>query len=256
MATTFKTVPKARKPVTSWSFSRYMDYRKCPALFAFKHLDKIAEPKNDAMLRGSGIHQIAENYIKGKDEHNKVVGPKIPMELAAFEDVFKKLRVLYKKRTAGIIVEDDWAFTNSWDRTKWDDWVNCWVRIKLDCSDNSDPDILVIRDWKTGKYREERNEEYMEQMDLYALAGLLLHPHVKEVHPELVYLDVPTVYPPADKPVIYTQADVPRLKKEWLKRVTPMFKDKRYAPRANSECRWCWFGQSGIKKGGPGLCKF
>lgn len=247
MATTFKTT---LKKVTSWSFSRYSDYKKCPLLYKLKNMDKIAEPKNDAMLRGNEIHQMAEDYIKG------VSGPKIANELKAFEDVFKKLRVLYKKRTAGIVVEDDWAFTNSWDRTTWNDWANCWVRLKLDCADNENPDILVIRDWKTGKFREEMNADYLEQLELYALAGLLLHPHVKEVHPELVYLDVPTVYPSAANPLIYTQADVPRLKKLWEKRVKPMFTDTRFPPKANDKCRWCFYGQSGIKKGGPGLCKY
>lgn len=251
VATTFKmNPPKAPKPVTAWSFSRYSDYKKCPLFFKLKHMDKIAEPGNDAMLRGGLIHTMAEDYIKGKG------GPKVPAPLAAFADTFKRMRVLYKKRMAGIVVEDNWAFTDDWDRTKWDDWVNCWVRIKLDCAENEDPDVLVIRDWKTGKYREEQNEEYVEQLELYALAGLLLHPHVKEVRPELVYLDVPIVYPPADKPMIFTQKDIPMLKKLWAKRVGPMFKDRRWAPRANDKCRWCWYGQSKMEAGGPGLCKF
>lgn len=244
------TGPEAAKKLKSWSFSRYSSYRKCPLAFKLANLDKIPEPKNDAMTRGSLIHSTAEDYLKGKS------GPRIPPELAHFEEVFKELRKLYKKRTAGVIVEDDWAFTNTWDRTQWDDWLKCWVRIKLDCASNVDPDILIIRDWKTGKYREDQNEEYVEQLELYALAGLLLHPHVKEVHPELVYLDVPFVYPPADKPLIFTRADIPRLQKLWQKRVNPMFTDQRFAPKANDKCRFCFYGQSGLKKGGPGICSF
>lgn len=250
VATTFKTAKAQPKPLTSWSFSRFMDYRKCPQLFKFKHLDRMQEPKNDAMTRGGLIHELAEKYIKGE------LPPRIPPELAHFEDTFKELRKLYKKRTAGILVEDDWAFTNTWDRTEWDNWAKCWVRIKLDNADNSDPDILVVRDWKTGKYKEDRNDEYLMQMELYALAGLILHKHIKKVVVELVYLDVPLVYPDAANQIEYTHADIPRLKKEWEKRVKPMFADKRFAPKANNECKWCWFGQSKIEKGGPGLCKF
>lgn len=253
MATTFKTVAKPlakAKPLTSWSFSRYSDYKKCPLSFKLKHLDKIAEPKSDAMLRGSAIHKLAEDYIKG------TLPLRIPEELASFEEVFKELRKLYKKRTAGILVEDDWAFTNNWDRTTWNDWVNCWVRIKLDCADNRDPDVLIVRDWKTGKYREDQNEEYVEQMELYALAALILYPHIKEVRVELVYLDVPMVYPEEGKEIVYVRTDLPRLKKLWAARVKPMFADKRFAPRANDKCRFCWFGQSKKQYGGPGLCKF
>lgn len=201
------------------------------------------------MARGAAIHEKAEQYIKG-------IAAKLDPELKQFSDVFKRMRVLYKKRTAGIVVEDDWAFTNSWDRTTWNDWVGCWLRVKLDNADNEDPDVLNVRDWKTGKFKEDKNEEYVEQLELYALTGLLLHPHVKEVRPALYYTDVGIVYPPADKPLIFTHEDVPRLKRLWEKRVGPMFKDKRFAPKANWSCRFCWYGQSGKVKGGPGLCKF
>lgn len=201
------------------------------------------------MARGAAIHTLAEEYIKGKSA-------KLAPELKTFADVFKRLRKLYKARTAGIVVEDDWAFTADWDRTRWDDWVRCWVRIKLDNADNEDPDTLIIRDWKTGKFREEQNEEYVEQLELYALAGLLLHPHVKEVVPWLVYLDIGVVYPEVESPMVFTQDDVPRLKKLWAQRTKAMLADTRFAPKPNDKCRWCFYGQSGKAKGGPGLCKF
>lgn len=239
----------APKKITSWSFSRYSDYRQCPLKAKLKHLDKIQEPPNDAMARGAAVHKLAEDYIKGK-----VL--KLDPALKSFEETFKEQRKLFKKRTAGVVVEDDWAFTASWDRTQWNDWVNCVVRIKLDNADNADPDVLIIRDWKTGKFREQQNEEYVEQLELYALAGLLLHPHVKEVVPWLVYVDQGTIYPPAEQPLVFTQDDVPRLKALWAKRTKAMLSDTRFAPKPNDRCRWCFYGQAGKAKGGPGLCKF
>lgn len=246
-----KAVVKS-KPLVSWSFSRYSDYKKCPLFFKLKHLDKIAEPGNAAMARGSAIHTLAEEYLKGK-----LV--KLPPELKLFAPEFKELRAVYKKRLSGMVVEDTWAFTNTWNKTLWNDWVGCWVRIKLDCSHiigGPGGKLMVVRDWKTGKFRDDKNEEYVEQLELYALAALILHPYLEEVRPELDYLDAGVIYPPADKPLIFTQADVPRLKKLWAARVKPMFVDKRFAPRPNSLCRFCFYGQSGIEKGGPNLCKF
>lgn len=240
-----------KPPVTAWSFSRYSDYKQCPKLFHYKHVQRLKEPTSDPMLRGSAIHTMAEEWIKGINKSRT-----IPAELKAFEELFRQLRKLYKSRTAGIVVEDDWAMTKDWDRTRWDDWVNCWVRIKLDNASNEDPDVLIIRDWKTGKFKEEMNEAYVEQLELYALAGLLMHPHVKEVHPQLVYLDAELVYPPEDEPIVYTRDDIPRLKKAWEKRVKPMFADRKFPAKPNSKCRWCWFGQAKKIAGGPGLCKF
>lgn len=242
-------VTKKLETLKSWSFSRYSDWKKCPLFFKLKHLEKIPEPGNAAMARGNTIHGLAEDYLKGKIA-------KLPVELKLFEEEFKELRKLYKKRTAGMVVEDTWAFTNTWDRTVYNDWVGCYLRIKLDCAHITDGDVMVVRDWKTGKFRDDKNEEYVEQLELYALAALILHPHIKEVRPELDYLDVGVIYPPPDKPLVYKQSDVAALKKTWEKRVARMFNDKRHAPKANSLCKFCWYGQSKKAEGGPGLCKY
>lgn len=245
------------KTITSWSFSRYSDYKQCPLKAKLKHIDKIKEPPNEAMARGADIHTMAEDYIKGKIA-------RLPKELKGVEATIKELRALYKKLMAkkttqsDMVVEDNWAFTKDWDQTRWDDWVHCWVRIKLDCAyivKYVDKTVLIVRDWKTGKFREEKNEEYVEQLELYALAALILYPHVDEVQPILDYVDLGVVYPPANKPLVYTQKDLPRLKKLWEKRTKAMLSDTRFAPRPNNLCKWCHFRKNNAGNGG-GQCKF
>lgn len=233
------------KPLTSWSFSRYDVYQQCPLKAKLKFIDKLKEPQNDAMARGDQVHKLAEDFIKGKLT-------KLPAELAKFKKLFAQLKKDYKTLSQSMVVEDTWAFTKDWDETAWNDWTGCWVRIKLDCAsyDPDDPEweTLIIRDWKTGKFRPEQNEKYLEQCDLYALAALLLHPHVKTVKPQLIYLDVGEIYEAAQ---VYTQADVPELKARWAKRVKPMLSDTVFAPRPNQYCPWCTFR---AEAGGP--CKF
>lgn len=230
--------------ITSWSFSRYADYKNCPLKFKLKHVDKLNEPPNEAMARGAAIHTLAEEYIKGK-------GRTVPPELKLFEVELKALRKQFKKSINGMVVEDNWSFTKDWEETEWNNWVNCWVRIKLDCAHHAEADVMVVTDWKTGKFRPEQNDEYIEQLELYALAALMLHPHLKEVRPRLVYLDVGVSFPTADNPIVFTQADVPKLKKLWEKRTKPMMSDTTFAPRPNDKCKWCHFRKS---NGGP--CKF
>lgn len=240
------------RPLTSWSFSRYSDYQRCPLAFKLKHLEKLSEPPNAAMARGVQIHELAEAYLKGRLA-------RLPKELAAFKGEFQALRKQRKLALGGVTVEDTWAFTQSWERTRWDDWVGCWVRIKLDCAHvigGASGDVLVVTDWKTGKFNESKNVEYLEQLELYALAALLLHPHLREVRPRLCYTDAGITYPPTAAPLVYTQADAPRLKKLWEKRVKPMFADKRYAPTPNWSCRFCFYGQAGVERGGPGRCQY
>ena len=230
--------------ITAWSFSRYSTYKQCPAKAKYLYIDRLKEPSSEALENGARVHDLAEKYIKGQIRS-------LPPELKGFADDFKAHRKQYAKKIHGMVVEDQWAFTNTWSETAWNDWVKCWVRIKIDCAHHLDEETLRVRDWKTGKFRENMNEEYIEQLELYALSSLMLHSHIKKVQVELVYLDQGLVYPPADKPMIFSREDIPRLKKLWEKRVTPMLKDKRFAPRANDKCRWCHFSKA---KGGP--CKF
>lgn len=233
------------KQITAWSFSRYNTYRQCPYKAKLKFIDKLTEPSTPALERGSQIHQLAEDYLKGKLS-------RLPPELKAFGETFRALRKRYQKMVSGMTVEDTWAFTKEWDQTTWNDWARCWVRIKLDCAHEEPGDVLIIRDWKTGKFRLPKVEEYVEQLELYALAALLLFPHLKEVCPVLDFLDEAIEYPrPEDEPLIFTPADIPRLKKLWAKRVKPMLADKRFAPRPNDLCRFCHFRAA---NGGP--CKY
>lgn len=237
-----------KKTLTSWSFSRYNVYKLCPLKAKLAFIDGIKEPQSEAMARGDAIHGLAEGYIKGEIA-------RIPAELKLFAVEFRKLRKLYKQKIGGAIVEDNWSFTNAWAKTRWDDWVNCWVRIKLDCAHYEDFGTLVITDWKTGKFRQGQHEEYLEQLELYALAALLLHPQVTRVKPRLAYLDLGVVYPAVEKEIIYTQQDIPRLKQTWEARTQAMLNDKIFAPRANNKCKWCFYRASN-KDAGGGQCKY
>lgn len=236
------------KQVTSWSFSRYSLYKMCPLKLKLSAIDRIREPSNDAMTRGAEIHTKAEKYIKGE-------GRILPKELGLFKEEFKKLRGLYNKVPNSIVVEDNWSFTKGWTKTAWDDWVNCWLRVKLDCAHQENGGVMVITDWKTGKFRPELNDEYIEQLELYALAALLLHDHINQVKPRLAYLDLGLIYPGPEIELVFTRKDVPKLKKLWEKRTKAMMNDKQFAPRPNDKCRWCFYRASN-KAAGGGQCKF
>lgn len=225
-------------PVKSWSFSRYSDYRLCPAKFKYKHLDKLQEPKNPAMERGDLIHKLAEKFIKG------MLPAKLPPELKLFGPEFKELRAMFKKISQSMVVEDSWATTKDWGETTWNDWANCWLRLKVDCAFHDDDVTLRIVDWKTGKFRPEKNEEYVEQLELYALVALLFHEHIQRVIPELAYLDEGSTYPSGstdEAALVFTRDDIPRLKQLWERRVGPMFRDTIFAPRPNNLCRFCHY---------------
>lgn len=246
------TLPKV-KPPTSWSFSRYSDYKACPLKFKLKHLTKIAEPKSDAMQKGVDAHEDAEKYVKG-------IIPKLPPVLVGLKSEFDAMRKMYKAKKWPMIVEDNWAFDKDWEESTWNDWVNCWVRIKLDAAHYISRNVMFVTDWKTGKPSEYKNTEYMEQMELYALAAMLMSAQEDvEVHVRLGYVETGDMIIPRDaagNEIVYTRAMLSTLTKTWNQRVKPMMSDTTFAPRANSTCKWCFYGQAGKSKGGPGLCKY
>lgn len=235
-------MPSAK--VTSWSFSRYVDYTTCPARFKYKHLDKLPEPPSPAMERGTAIHKLAEDYVKG-------ALAKLPQELAQFKAEFARL-----KKEKIKFVEEQWAYRADWAHTMWNDWTGCWLRVKMDVAYiNVEHNALVPIDHKTGKFREEKNAEYLTQLELYGLAGLVQHPTVDVVSPRLWYLDQGRVYPDPeqDEPEIeYFRKDEAALKKKWTARVKPMFNDTTFRPTpSDAGCRYCHYRKA---NGGP--CKY
>lgn len=229
-------MPKASQTVapqiTAWSFSRLQDYRSCPRKAKYKHIDKIREPGNEAMERGSRIDKLGEDFITGRLKT-------CPPEVKSFEAEFKELR----KRKA--VCQDQWAFDCTWTETGWFD-DNAWCRIKTDVySANYKTGTLLVVDNKTGKVR----GYHREQVKLYALGGLMKFPTIEVVDARLWYTDQGIEVP--DEPEIYTRADVPQLIKYWDKETKAMLADKRFAPKPSNECRWCFFSKG---KGGP--CEF
>ena len=146
-----KTVQK----ITSWSYSRYAQYDKCPAAAKYKFIDKLPEPPAPAMERGNVIHKLAENYTQGKIR-------KFPPELTAFKEQFTELK---KSKPQ---LEQTWAFKVDWNETVWNDWQGCWLRVKTDAS-CLDGTTLYVIDHKTGKFR----DGYDAQLSLYAATGML-----------------------------------------------------------------------------------
>lgn len=234
------------KQITSWSFTRFNDHTSCPKKAQLKHLLKVPEPKNEALAHGIEVHGDGERYLKGEIT-------RMPASLKLAADLFRALRKRVKKDPVTIFVEDSWCFTKSWKGCSWDDWANCWLRIKVDCAVLESPKVLLVYDWKTGKFREEKAiSEYAQQLSLYALGAFLRFPEVETVKPALVYLDhEPRTY----EPRIYTRDELPGLIARWERAAKPMLADTIFPPRPSALCRWCHYRKDNAANGG-GQCQY
>ena len=218
----------AAAKIEAWSFSRLQDWRGCARKAKYKHIDKIKEPGNEAMERGSAIDKMEGDFITGALK-------KCPPEIKSFEAELLELR----KRKA--IVQEQWAYDKNWVEVGWFD-KEAWCRIKTDVyTHDLKTNTMLVVDMKTGKIR----EEHKEQVKLYALGGLMKLPTVDVVDARLWYTDQAVELP--EEPELYTRADVPALKKYWAAQVKPMLADTRFAPKPSSNCRYCFFSKA---KGG------
>jgi RecB family exonuclease len=235
-----KIEASAKPPVkgfTAWSFSRYNAYLKCPLAAKLSNIDKIPQPESSAMLRGSGIHAMAAEYIMGGERSHQ-----LPADLRLFSGLFEELRAGHPET---VLVEDSWAFRDDWSVTTWDDWTGCRVRIKVDVA-QLEGDTVNIIDWKTGKFSPQWNvSEYELQLELYVLGAMIMFgesvPNLK-VSPRLVYLDHGLVYP--EEPKVWTMEHLPALRNLWERRATPLMNDTIFAPNPGRACSWCAYGKS------------
>lgn len=220
------------KKFLAWSYSRLHTYQQCPLRAKLSFIDKVKEPESPALLNGQMVHKLAEAYCLPKSHpHYRAA---LPDELKNFKKEFTALR------KANPQVEQQWAFTREWKETGWFDY-NCWVRVVVDSCYLRPDQTLVLIDYKTGRI----NEEHKEQLGLYALCGMLKF-KVLKVEVQLWYINHSESF--SD---IFTEKDIPRLKKTWEKAGSKMMNDTLFAPRPGDYCRWCHYSQAKMK-----LCKF
>jgi PD-(D/E)XK nuclease superfamily len=225
--------------VTAWSYSRYADYKQCPLMFKLKHIDRIKPPGSAAMDRGSDIHKLGENYLKAPK------AGKVPPEYRYFADEMKQLHGLKPRVELQLGFSERWepATRNGNDPYGWFA-KDTWLRIVCDVDVRYEDFTADIIDFKTGK-KYDTNEE---QVELFSAAPFMEDPKITHVTTRLWYLDQPK-----DNEVVreYTHKDFLAIKKDWTKRVQPMFNDKRFAPKPNRNCGWCHFRKD---NGGP--CRY
>jgi hypothetical protein len=221
------------KPIpqfTAWSFSRWKDYCKCPFLAKCKHIDKLHEPANAAMERGTAIHTEAENYLKNNIKT-------VPKSLKTFGAEMRMLRKL------GAVSEALWAFSSKWKLVEWYA-RDAWCRIKTDAYavvPKSDEALVV--DFKTGKPR----DDHKDQLSLYAVGGfLVLPPEVESIDASMWYVDQGV-----ETKETFLRENLLDMRKDWERKVAPMLNDRRFAARPGSHCSYCHQRKS---NGGP--CQF
>jgi hypothetical protein len=137
--------------------------------------------------------------------------------------------------------EEEWAVNKKWLPVPFND-SKAWARGKFDLRVQA-PDLLEIKEWKTGKVY----EEHAYQKHLYATVALVLFPAYNSVTVTGVYFDQKQQPPPDE----HSRADLSIMKMTWQDRFKRLERDKNFNPNPTFMCRYCDFSAA---KQGP--CRF
>lgn len=255
----------------AWSFSKFQDYRSCPAKAAYKHIDKLGAPPEvseakvdqllkgrtkgsmkeipqdtDPLIKGSVVHAMAEQFTKGNLK-------RLPTELTTFKKEFEKVR------KHEVMTEKFWGFRSDWSLVP-PNTYQAWLWVRVDACYCEAPGKYVLLDYKTGRapsppkpgvapsWNQEKYQQHEEQREIYAIALFAVYPDAKEVRAEHWYTDAGIEY----KNTYNREKDFDRLKTKWEKMVKPMMTDTSFVPLpSTSACKFCEFAKS---RGGP--CRF
>jgi hypothetical protein len=213
-----KLMGRARWP-TAWSHSRYASWKLCAFQYFLGYICKLPQPDVPAMERGSRIHKLAEEFLKGN-----ISG--MPDDLKKFGPELRRLQRL------GVTPEQSWNITATGEPCEWNDWNRVWLRSKIDAHHYfEDEGELVIVDFKTG-----RHNVVLSQMDLYAWIGPHFYQDAESVRVELWFTDHGET---ASED--YKIEDLKAIGDRWRGRADRLLTDRKMEPTPGWQCKRCAF---------------
>lgn len=216
------------KKINSWSYSRLSLFETCRRKFKRKVIDK-AEDSSYAMSRGKKIEEKINGFIMGQIK-------RLPTDLKLFKDVLNNLRDLHKQMK--LELQHDLTITRSYSPTDGKDWTGAWCRAYADYT--IEDEEFTIVDAKTGGIYEKNHED---QGRVMAMCGFVHKPYVDKIDIEFHYYDREDEDNPEVGAVLtwdYTRKEFNSIKKDYEKRIKPMFNCSDYKPSPGRHCNWCF----------------
>lgn len=212
-----------------WSYSKWSCYKECLRKYKHKYIDRLPDPSGPAAERGTRIHSLAEELVKGNIQG-------IPNELKKFNRHFKALMKCPTHTEQSLCIDRDWhAVDPTQDKEK------IWLLAKIDVTAFHPDQVMTVVDYKTGKVY----PTHEEQAEVYA-AVVAGNYETSLIDTEMWYIDSGLV-----KTWSYDDDTVwDDLVPKWTERGLQMESTKKYPLGKEPNCHWCNFHRS---KGGP--CK-
>lgn len=209
-----------------WSYSLWTAMQKCPKGVKLGKIDKIATPLADtrAMDRGTKIHHLAEQFLKGN-----ITG--IPKDLQKLSKEYNALRKMGPEH-----IEEFMSLGRTFRKVK-NGWKDGWFTLKADVMaaprsfDKSKVMIGLSVDHKTGKHY----PSHQEQAELSAIVQMQFYPDADFYESEFFYTDQGEVIP-----YIFKPSYLRKRKEYWMEEGEKIMAESKFLPTPSSDtCKWC-----------------
>lgn len=247
--------------INAVSFSRLNVFETCGYRALLAYSKKIPEiphtaPKENALERGSRVHDSAYKFVIGE-------GELIP-EMETFAEEFEILAERYRDAPDTIEVEQMWQFDKDWglietpedfddfSEADWQRWKQIWMRVKQDAIVLPEPTRVVAIDYKTGR-KEGNQVKHNLQLRIALLGAMFKYPQAQTFVGENWYLDAN-----AHVPTEFTRDQLLKMYEELDGRLRAVTTATDFTPKASrSNCRWCPYRTGKLSKyqEGTGTCK-
>lgn len=229
-----------------YSYSRLLDYSKCPFYFHKKYVDKLPLPDSSILTSGEIIHDIMKNYtLECYRQHQTHLYESweqialsvlreykvLPEDEDTILEVVKRYIEGNEVELEGLAgVEEELAVDELFMAVQWSS-PNVWFRAKLDkfylAGENA-----KITDYKSG-YSMDADKF---QIELYAWLIFNIYKQVQFIEGELDF-----IRHDFKKNWVIPRVDLPKIDRRIRSRIAQIEKDEKFEPKINSMCGDCPF---------------
>jgi len=218
---------KAKNAIRRWSYSLWTAMQKCPRSVKYAKIDNLPQPSNHAMERGTRIHLLAENFLKGN-----ITG--MPKDLAKLSAEYRAL-----KKAKPEHVEEFMSLGRQFQRV-FDGFRDGWFTLKTDAALAPRKGTAIGIDHKTGRYYPSHDD----QAELTAIVLQEWYPDADSYAVEFFYTDQGEVVP-----YTFVPKYLKRRREHWMAEGEKIMEERKFlATPSQDACTWCAFRSD---KGGP-----
>lgn len=211
-----------------YSYSKMSLHGQCNRKFKYKYIDKIKVPfvYNEALLKGGAIHSILEEFPE-KSTH------KLAEKYQHIADKFLQTDLAKEIFSNNSIREMSFGLTEKLEPCGYSD-NNAIYRGFIDYIYTQD-DMLHVVDWKTGKAKEEKWQDYTQLMT-YAIYFFQRYEKLQTIKIRYVYVEHNL-----ENPIILERKYLQNYINELMTNINNAEHDELFVKNKTKLCEWCDF---------------